>query len=39
MFVYDLYYFIHGKVATHSGKVIVQKILLRSDRLHLNSTP
>ena len=33
MFVYDLYYFIDGKVVTHSGKVIVHKIVL-----HMTST-
>ena len=38
MFVYNLYYFIDGKVVSYSGKVIVHKIVLRSS-LRLNCTP
>ena len=38
MFVYDLFYFIDGKVVTHSGNVIVHKIVLCSESLCLNST-
>ena len=28
MFVYDLYYFVHGKVVTHSGKVVYTTIII-----------